>query len=294
MDAATLISRLALVRYIYGQAVRESRRPEPICATAILGFHDAVEMFLHTTCEHLNAQLPKRVYFESYLDALAAQPLNLVVEHIISVKRLNTVRNNLKHHGVIPALLEVEGLRAATGNFLEDNSRKLLSMDFATVSLVHLVGDTDVRSLLQEATSQLDAGNLDRAPRSVSIAFRKLLEQFHARVWGVNDVDPFSFGESLDVTKVPNVPGHPQLTQFLYSVHNAVTRLQEGVRILALGIDYNEYSRFKYLLPIAIPAWSGKRDDYHFTVRSHAPPMSVETVRFGIDFVVGCAFKLQG
>lgn len=38
--------RLALIRHLYGEAVRQAEQHEPMCVASVLPFHDAVELFL--------------------------------------------------------------------------------------------------------------------------------------------------------------------------------------------------------------------------------------------------------
>jgi hypothetical protein len=39
--------RLSFIRYLYTQAFEQANQPEPFCAASVLGFHDAIEMFLY-------------------------------------------------------------------------------------------------------------------------------------------------------------------------------------------------------------------------------------------------------
>ena len=54
MPTQNVLRRLALVRYLYNSAVRQSRQPEPLGLTSILMFHDSIELFLQLGSEQLN------------------------------------------------------------------------------------------------------------------------------------------------------------------------------------------------------------------------------------------------
>lgn len=42
----TVVQQLALIEHIYAEGVDASRSPHPLSATAVLKFHNAVELFL--------------------------------------------------------------------------------------------------------------------------------------------------------------------------------------------------------------------------------------------------------
>lgn len=50
---SSTVRRLAFIRFFYGQGLEQAGRPQPMAATALLSFHDAVEMFLLLAAEHL-------------------------------------------------------------------------------------------------------------------------------------------------------------------------------------------------------------------------------------------------
>ncbi len=69
MIGESSMRRLAFIRYLYGDAVRQSQLPEPMCAASVLTFHDAAELFLVLACEHKdvgNTNLKFAAYWEEY------------------------------------------------------------------------------------------------------------------------------------------------------------------------------------------------------------------------------------
>ena len=43
--------RLAIVKYLYTQALEQERKGDPLAGLALLPFHDAVELFLQVAAE---------------------------------------------------------------------------------------------------------------------------------------------------------------------------------------------------------------------------------------------------
>jgi hypothetical protein len=295
MDAPTLLRRLGMVKYIYSVALQDSAKAEPLCATSLLGFHDAIEMVLYAACEHLGAKFEKKLpVFEDYFTALSKVATPPTIAHEVAVKRLNTARNNFKHQGIIPAKTEIEGFRAVAANFLSDNLSPLFGVSLADVSLVHAVEDLESKAFLAEGENLLKAGDVENAARNVSIALRKVIENYHTKTWGANDVDPYELGGDIGPFDIPWGAFSEGREDFDHKVRGTINSLQQVVQIIALGLNYPRYAKFRYLLPTAIPILSGKKDDFHFTIRRTAPALTQTAVQFGIDFAIECALHLQG
>ena len=67
----SVVRRLAFIRFLYMQGLEQAQRPQPLAATALLCFHNAVEMFLLLTAEHLDVSLARNTSFEGYWDQIA-------------------------------------------------------------------------------------------------------------------------------------------------------------------------------------------------------------------------------
>jgi hypothetical protein len=117
------LNRLRFIRALYLRAVDTASQPEPIGALSVLGFHDAVELFLHLAADHLNVPLKSGVTFAGYWGPIdEAIPGDSTLSGRVAMRQLNQVRVGLKHHGALPAHSSIEGHRAATTSFLESNT----------------------------------------------------------------------------------------------------------------------------------------------------------------------------
>jgi hypothetical protein len=101
LDANT-VRRLAFIRFLYAQGQDQAKRPQPLAATALLSFHDAMEMLLLLAAEHLKVNLPKGTTFEGYWDQIAQQS-GTQLPGRPAMRRMNNSRVNFKHHGSIPS-----------------------------------------------------------------------------------------------------------------------------------------------------------------------------------------------
>jgi hypothetical protein len=109
------LRRLSLVRHLYGLGVAQSRGAEPTSGLSILPFHDAAGSFLQLACERYEAD-ENKADFMRYWELLAEKAV--VVPQRETMRRLNAARRVLKHQGILPAQVELEGFRAAVTNFL--------------------------------------------------------------------------------------------------------------------------------------------------------------------------------
>ena len=73
---SSVVRRLAFIRFLYTQGLEQAKRPQSLATTALLSFHDAVELFLGLTAESLGINLTANVTFEGYF-VLAKPGLDL-------------------------------------------------------------------------------------------------------------------------------------------------------------------------------------------------------------------------
>jgi len=84
LDAIQITKRLSFVRYLYEVGVYQSRRPEPLCYSAILTLHDAVELFMDLAALHLDMTKEPR-QFMGYWDIPELRGrLRVAVEAVIA------------------------------------------------------------------------------------------------------------------------------------------------------------------------------------------------------------------
>ena len=137
---AGTMERLAFIRYAHQQGVVQSRTAEPGNSIGVLLFHDAVDLFLQLAAEHLN--ITKKLGKSFLLDYLAEIDAHLQPTTLSGrpgMVRLNAIRNSLKHNGVRPSPIDVEGLRGSVTSFLEDNTPIVFGLQFYEISMARLV-----------------------------------------------------------------------------------------------------------------------------------------------------------
>ncbi|MBK3572606.1 hypothetical protein JHN63_01955 [Streptomyces sp. MBT65] len=241
------VQRLAYVRYLYQEGIEQSRQPSPLRARAITSFHDAIENFIGLTAEQLGVELKPRIEFLQYWEALKPA---IELPGKTEMKRLNDARIALKHNGTFPSDHQIEQAREALVDFFSTVTPKVFGVDFDSVDMTDLVTQPEVTQYLREAQTHADIGDYPMAAAGLSLAFAALLSLYSVdrrrREGG-----PFSFGPTLDpfdkppVGLIDGVPHNGRIDK----LSRIAEALQNALRTMGLGIDYQDLARFQLLVP---------------------------------------------
>ncbi len=205
-----------------------------------------------------------------------------------SMRRLNKSRVDLKHYGILPSKLDIEGFRASASNFLQESTPLIFSIEFDSISLVDLVQSEEVRTTLREAKRKFDAGQTEDASEKIAQGFMQVINDYEDKKRSEFGSSPFFFGEDLTFAS-SFARGIEDLHRFAEQVSRSFQAIQSGMKILSLGIDYRRYSRFRLLTPTVRQTSDGI---YHF-YSTHTRKMTREEFEFCFEFVVSSALRLQ-
>lgn len=279
--------RLAFIRYLYDLGRQQSLQPEPMCAIALLNFHDAVEMFLHLACEHLDAKPAKE--FLGYWDCLKDKVEGGIAQKA-SMERLNKARVALKHSGILPSKTAVAELSFSTEVFFVDNTTRVFGLEFSEISLIDLVACLSCRAALRKAVECQNQGDGLVAMDNVALAFQSLVDDYENRKRGRFGQSPFFFGKDFTFQSSRRMGiTDRELAEFLDMVKDSIGALQRAMKSLSLGLDYRRYCRFRTLVPVVSRVMSGN----YVIDRVHDKAPIEEEFRFCMDFVIDSAIVLQ-
>src|ERR1041385_6137765 len=105
---------------------------------AVNHLQDAAEISLYAVAEHLSVSLKERRGFDSYFDQINTRTTT-ELPFRPRFNALNKTRVNSKHYSVQPERKEVLAFAPVVGEFFEEVSRTVLKIEFANISLVHLI-----------------------------------------------------------------------------------------------------------------------------------------------------------
>lgn len=289
MKIEEAMKRLAFIKYLYTLAVDQSSKPEPACTASLLMFHDSIELFLELASEFLDRGRSGMSFLE-YWELLARAPEGKELTQKESARQLNTARVGLKHSGVAPSKLAIEGFRATATNFFVENTPIVFGIEFSNISLIELIQYADVKTSLAKAQSLLEEGKIEDSLDNVALAFAQLVDGYEKSKKDIFGRSPFFFGERLHFLTSFFMHIEGDLGRFIDRVRDSVEALQEAMKLLSLGLDYRKYARFRLLTPIILR--TGEYQIQRVQRGSRGTPKP-DDVSFCIDFVIESALVLQ-
>lgn len=229
------------------------------------------------------------------------------------MRRLNKSRVALKHHGTLPSKLDLEAFRSATATFFEENTPTIFGAAFSSLSLTSFVVPEEARNHLEAAQAHLERGVFSEAAEEAAVAFGVMLDSFEESKRGRSGRLPFSLSEDMafltsydlgldrdrlrSERSLADADGQHasllKIADFVDKTEASLEMMGKALRVMAVGIDYRRYSRFRGL------AGEGRTVGQVRYFRRYyggwAPdeaPTAVEA-QFCVDFVIEAAVALQ-
>ena len=279
------LKRLSFAKYLITSGNFASENILPFSSTAILNYHDAIEILFDLILEDNGIRNKKLSFLEMF---------NKVNEILISedeepcmlkgsLDKLNQKRVLLKHKGLFPSESDIQEAKYVTTNLFIELCEKCLSINYNNIDLVHLLDDSKTKEYLLDI-------NLDDECESIvgnlSLAFAYLIRNFEESKRTEFGKSPYSFliksqprYDKLGINKREPIAKYAEATNInLQSIEN-------NLKILALGIDFNKYAKFRLYIPTASWWPGGNRFEVNFR--------GDETIKFCKNFIIECALKLQ-
>lgn len=278
--------RLAFIRYLYKIGVDQSNQPEPLNAVSLLSFHDAVELFLQVSAEHLNVNKTDNE-FMSYWDIINLKLKPNEITQKESMRRLNKARVQLKHNGTSPSKLDIESFRATTTSFFNENTSIVFGIEFNSISMIELITYENTKSRLDTARNLILDNKIEDALREIAISFAYLIHDYEQKKRTQYGRSPFYFGQSLTFQNSFFMGVDGKMKDFVDRVKESIESIQKAIKILSLGFDYKKYSKFKLLTPYAEINWDEP------IVGKLSENATLEDCEFCFNYVIESTIKLQ-
>jgi len=292
-----VIKRLAFIKAVYSVGISKSHASEPLCGMSLLMFHDAVELFLQLASEHLNAKpAGPNPGFNDYWEPLSKKTSQELLQQV-SMRRMNKSRIALKHHGTLPSKLDIEAFRTSATSFFDDNTPIVFNLPFDQISLIEFVSSQVAREQLRKA----EEGNLKGAISSTAISFNEIMVNYESKSQGTHYRSPFFFGSDFafptrfsrtDSVIPDSTPYLAELEQTIDKMQNSLKLLQEAVKVLAMGVDYRKYSRFRQVTPNVVMRASGNHQT-RWRPNQQGKEITKSDYTFCMEFVIQTALALR-
>jgi hypothetical protein len=291
ITAATM-RRLAFIKYLYSTAESQAQAPDLLSAPAVLTLHDAVEMFLLLACEHRNAPLPKRPNFEDYWPPLCAATRVEQLPEQTAMRRLNTARVALKHHGHIPVAADVDGYRHTVASFFEASTKLVFDIDFQQISMAEFIEPASARLAYEKSAHLFEEGELKEAAEVLAVAFEQMMAHYLALSMPAEGRSVFDFSRHRRFlrTSLASTTDVEKAVAMEDDMRHVLGPIRDALRILALGLDFRKYARFISLMPTVYNPGNSRPQVRWFGNVQQA--LTAPYMRFCLTYMVECALRL--
>jgi hypothetical protein len=270
--------RVVNAKYILERAARiQAESNEMSLSISLLLMHDAVELLMLAVLDHLQAApKKKREFMDFWSDIKQAGHAN--PPDFVAMESLNKLRVGLKHNGILPRSQTVRDLLPRVLGFCENVLKDYCGLIYSEVSLIDLVPDQEVCSLLRDAQKKFFSGEKAEALGDLKIALHKVE---HPK------------GKHLSLLRAPRKPRLPREVakagwgEYLDELESFLKESASRTNAVMLGVDPVRYASFVRNTPIVQWSASGKSTVVHSsTYGAVSEDDFTEMINFLIDYAL--------
>jgi hypothetical protein len=258
--------RIVNAKYVLERAGRiQAENAEMSIAISLLLMHDAVELVMQAVCDDLG--IAKKFEFMGFWSAIKETGRPLPPDHV-PMEMLNRLRVGLKHSGV-----------PRTRGFFENVLKAYCNVDYSAVSLIDLVADPEVRTLLNDSQAKFASGDQQGALTSLRLALHQIEHPKGKRLPLI---------QSPDKPRVPAEMARNGWDQYFSQLHSFLGQCASRMNDVTLGIDPVRRATLVRSTPHLQWSVSG-----HYTVIQNVSSAKVSEAHFDdmLDFLIDYALK---
>jgi hypothetical protein len=246
--------RVVNAKYVLERAARiQAESNEMSLSISLLLMHDAVELLMLAVLDHLQlASKKRREFMDFWSDIKQAGHAN--PPDFVAMESLNKLRVGLKHNGILPRPQTVRDLLPRVLGFFENVLKDYCGLNYSEVSLIDLVPDQEVRSLLHEAQKKFSSAEKAEALGNLRIALHKVEEKRR---------------KHRSLLHAPSKPSLPREVakagwgKYLNELDSFLRESALQTNAVMLGVDPVRYASFLRNTPIVQWSVSGKPTVIH-------------------------------
>jgi len=286
IEKQILLKRLSFIKYLYIIASEQSDKPEPLCNTSILTFHDSLELFLQLACEHNNIDTAKTDFMGYF--SLLKKEVNLTQTE--TMKRFNQVRVSLKHHGTMATKADLNSFKVSCQNFFIENTKTVFDIDFDIISFIDLVSYIKTRDHLLLAENKMKIKDYGEAINEITLAFWEMIAEYkEGKIERYGKVPIYFFTNDFGFrTQADMFIDSKNIRGFSQYVKDSLESIEKILDILTLGINYQKFTKFHLMTPNFTRTFGGG-----FLNKWQDIGYNNENVKWCFDFVIESCIMLQ-
>jgi hypothetical protein len=281
-----------LIKHVLSVALDHARLPEPFSSKAVLDLHDAVELFVQLLAEHVGATVAKKADFLEYWPAIK-QRLRTDLPMQAAMKRLNQARVGLKHSGIRPSNDEIDDLAEKTVAFFDESCRLVFDVPLEALSSVVLIGYEPIASRLRRAEDLAARGDTVGAAQLCALAFDEVMDLFRSKTSDASRRSPFPNLSEMTHFWAARLgfnwsKQNRELARHLEQIGGAFADIEPVLLMLAWGVEYRQFARFKNVTPFVNGMMDGSR-----IIGTPRTAPSERDIMFAADFVTQAALRCR-
>lgn len=286
------MKRLAFAKYLIEMGTINADNVLPYSAMAILNFHDAIEFLFDLILED-NGSSANNFNFMACFDEI-----NRILKESGkdqssfrgSLKKLKDRRVILKHKGSFPSQNDISEAKYTTINLFKEFCLKFYNLNYEDIDLVELLEDSRTKDCLLNIR---DCEDNNAIADNFALAFAYLLKDFeNSKIINVYE-SPYQFTKNMSLGSTGGLLDEFDfLKDFIDTTNQNIESLDYNLKIIALGIDYNKYAKFKFLIPADI-RWAMSNDDPMIIFRYKPVKLNDNQIEFCKNFIIESALKLK-
>jgi hypothetical protein len=253
-DPITL-RKLAVVKQLYNHGVAQASHHAVFARIiAVIAFDLASETVLRVAVGTLDAKRSVATDFPPLVQQaeslLGARSLGALPDRG-NLLWVHTVRNDAQHKAKYPSETDISDARTYTRDFLNKLVQLVWGMGIDAVTLVDLINHVAIKQLLGEAEKAFASKDFlavaERCATAMTLAVEAVQKSFVGKLPGF--VGGFSLTDAF---------GKPSGKHDEREVLRAFEQMQETVLLIALGLNYPDYIRFRAIAGTSYFTMDGK------------------------------------
>lgn len=305
------IERLVFSKYLLTQAGKHKELDRPLSSSSILLLHDLVECFLQLASEHLlnKPKLSANNILDIYSEELNKYLLTKGYPTINKafIKRLNELRNQLKHSTIFIDKKNIDNLYSETELFIKDFTNVFFDIQFEDITLVQLISNKLIKDHLEEAEKKIQDNEFHTALFSIGKAFYELeqTERHLPDKQGINVLrEPNRVNYLIRHDATFNAkPLENFIKATLRDIGDDINKINKNIfsltTVLSLSVDIKDYFRFQTIMPYVTKIQTHRDNKWYieFWIPNEESykkeDFTIQQVMFCFNFVLDVALKSQ-
>lgn len=290
VDEEIRLRRLSFAKYLISIGNLNSENVIPFSATAILNYHDAIEFLFDLILEEQGLSSNDFSFMGCF------NKINEIIEKSNKnpsllgggLEKLKDRRKNLKHKGYFPSEYDIQEAKSLTINLFTELCDKVYSMKYDEINLVYLLNDSNTRDYLLQINKTDDDKMIIT---HLSLAFKYLLRDYENTKKTIHVKSPYQFLKRKPKTSYDlKLDKDYRMKKFVDELKDNLLSLEENLKILAFGINFNEYVKFRTIVPDA--TWYLGNKEPTVNLRGD-DTINENELNFCLNFIIESALRLQ-